>query len=114
MASGFQKYPLPGFLWTILGFSGILETVFRIICVVVYHFFKESYLTQNDDMNIEYSSSEIISTSEFEWSYWLLAISVIVSGLLSVSNLLFNSERFLLTLRLKPHNPIAWSKLGSY
>lgn len=103
IATNFQFYAIPGYWWALTAFFGILASAFSLICVVIYYFFKTSYLTTNDDQNIEYSAIDGITTSEFEWSYWALAGSSILNIILSLSNVSLNSSTVRRILNIQPH-----------
>jgi hypothetical protein len=110
----FEAIPIPGFKWFVVSVLGILNSVFCLMCVVIFHFYKTSYLTQNDDLNIEYPSSESIQSSDFQWSYWLMAVIVIATTALSVFSMALCSSWILNCLNMKAH--VAYKKAddGSY
>ena len=43
-----------GFYSFSMGTVGFIQSIFGLMCVVIFSYFKESYLTSNDDVNIEY------------------------------------------------------------
>jgi uncharacterized protein (DUF486 family) len=43
-----------GFYSFSMGIVGFIQSIFGMMCIVIFSYFKESYLTSNDDINIEY------------------------------------------------------------
>lgn len=100
---GFKSYSVPGFRWLIVAVFGTIAAIFNLICVVSFHYYKVTYLTQNDDLNIEYETVEEISASDFQWSYWFMVLVTIVLLIVSFSNAALNSDFVLRFLRITPH-----------
>jgi hypothetical protein len=103
IATNFQKYAIPGFWWTVTAVLGFLASVFSIICLILYYYFKTSYLQTNDDLNIEYATNDRITTSEFEWSFWTFTASVLINTLISFANVSLNIDSIRRYLKIQPH-----------
>lgn len=43
-----------GFYSFSMGIVGFIQSIFGTMCIVIFSFFKDSYLTSNDDVNVEY------------------------------------------------------------
>jgi hypothetical protein len=100
----FESHSVPGLKWFIASVFGIITSIFNLICVVVFHYYKSTYLTQNDDTNIEYPSIEKIDESKFQWSYWLMVFVTVILLALSLSNIALNFDRVLRCLNISAHH----------
>lgn len=106
IATNFTMYPLPGFWWMVTACSNLVQSMFTALCGILYYFFTSSYLTQNDDLNVEYSDEGITST-RFEWSFWALVSMAIWASILTAHNLMINSEYYMRQfLKAYPHNVV--------
>lgn len=70
-----------GFYSFSIGLVGLIQTMFGMMCVVIFSYFKETYLTQNDDLNVEYPTHP---ESTYSWAFYLLISSVVISFVSSV------------------------------
>lgn len=70
-----------GFVASLLG---LFQTVFGLMCLVFYSYFKESYLETNDDINIEYPNGLDV---EYDWSFNLMISAVVIGFVASFYSL---------------------------
>ena len=94
LATNFSLYSVPGLFWLMVGCNELVQSLLTMLCVIFYHGFTADYLTQNDDMNVEYASNDAITTTEFEWSFWALFTIAILSFILTLLNFCMESEWF--------------------
>ena len=90
----FSMYSVPGLLWMIVGCNGLVQSLLILLCVIFYNLFTSTYLTQNDDINVEYTTHDAITTTEFEWSFWALFAMAIFSTILTAFNFSIELECF--------------------
>ena len=103
LATNFSLYSVPGLFWLMIGCNELVQSSLTMLCVLFYHLFTSGYLTQNDDLNVEYASNDAITTTEFEWSFWALFGVAIVSFLLTMINFSMESGWFRQILDAAPH-----------
>ncbi len=65
---------ISGLSFFIIGLFIALQFVFLIICVVVFSYFNDSYLTINDDLNVEYPPD---NSAEYAWGYNLMIAATV-------------------------------------
>ena len=94
LATNFTSYSVPGLFWLMLGYHGLVQSILTMLCVLFYRLFASSYLTQNDDMNVEYAANDAITTTEFEWSFWALFSMAIFCFLLTSFNFSIENKWF--------------------
>lgn len=70
-----------GFYSFSMGLVGLIQTMFGMMCIVIFAYFKESYLTLNDDLNVEYPTHP---ESTYAWAFYLLITSVVISFVTSL------------------------------
>ncbi len=51
------------------------------MCIVIFSYFKESYLTSNDDLNVEYP---VHPKTEYDWAFNLQIVAIVLSFISSV------------------------------
>jgi uncharacterized membrane protein len=71
-----------GFYSFSMGLVGLIQTMFGMMCVVIFSYFKESYLTLNDDLNVEYPTHP---DSTYSWAFYILITSVVISFVSSLA-----------------------------
>jgi hypothetical protein len=71
-----------GFYSFSMGLVGLIQTMFGMMCVVIFSYFKESYLTLSDDLNVEYPTHP---DSTYSWAFYILITSVVISFVSSLA-----------------------------
>ena len=79
-------YHFDKFFATVTGIVNVVQTVFGIICLVVYSHFKRTYLTQTDDLNVEYNDH---LKSTYEWAFYFMVASTVLAFLVTIVNMMF-------------------------
>ena len=67
---------ISGLSFFIVGLFVALESLFYLMCIVIYSYFKDSYLTTNDDLNVEYPPE---SKTEYAWAFNLMITALCFS-----------------------------------
>eukprot|EP00602_Paraphysomonas_sp_CaronLab_P003939 CAMPEP_0185017746 /NCGR_PEP_ID=MMETSP1103-20130426/659_1 /TAXON_ID=36769 /ORGANISM="Paraphysomonas bandaiensis, Strain Caron Lab Isolate" /LENGTH=175 /DNA_ID=CAMNT_0027547313 /DNA_START=151 /DNA_END=678 /DNA_ORIENTATION=+ len=65
-----------GFFSFAMGLTGLIQSTFGLMCLVIFSYFKRSYLTSNDDMNVEYPNDPEV---DYAWAFYIVIASVVIS-----------------------------------
>ena len=90
----FSLYSVPGLFWMMVGCNGLIQSLLTMLCVIFYYLFTSTHLTQNDDINVEYTAHDAITTTDLGWSYWALFIMALISSVLTIFNFCVELECF--------------------